>query len=152
MKNYFLLITFLFCSSIIAQNSLLLPPENVQMAFKNKYPSKIPIWSIEYSNNQKEEVEFEAQFAETSGIKACAVYDQSGAFKAYKVPIQLNKLPKKVQIYLKKNYTLKFIKEILNVLDDKNASSYSVSLRKNAKLYRLIFDANGDYKDRTRLI
>ncbi|OIV39874.1 hypothetical protein [Flavobacterium johnsoniae] len=65
MKNIFLAGAFLWCGLLLAQNSLVVPPQNIRTAFENQYPKKKAVWDIEYSG-KSDDIIFEAQFNETA--------------------------------------------------------------------------------------
>jgi hypothetical protein len=142
--NYFLFIAFFWFGLISGQNSTLLPSENVRQAFEKQYPKKKPIWTIEYSSNKEVDITYIANFTLPEKNKALAVYDSKGNFKAYKVQITIKKTPLILQNYLTEN-CLDPIKDILDVIDDKNVSSYEVRAIKDTKLYYLFFDKEGQY-------
>ncbi|KAF2079864.1 hypothetical protein [Flavobacterium sharifuzzamanii] len=117
MRKIFLFVFFISMSFAKAQNGTLVPPDNVVKAFENQYPKKKAIWDIEYSGNG-DDVIFEANFNAAPKTIALARYDKNGAFKAYKVQVSITKLPKKVQTYLKANYSVKSYKQFFSVIDN----------------------------------
>jgi len=150
MRNI-ILFAFVVCSNfLIAQNGILLPPENIRTAFEKQYPKKKPIWEVEYSS-KNEDVIFEAKFNETPKIAAFARYDKNGNFKAYKAQTILTKLPKKAQVYLKENYPVKSLRQFFSVVNDLNVKSYEASLIKDSKFYNIIFDEDGEFYKRVQI-
>jgi hypothetical protein len=150
MKNIFLAGAFLWCGLLLAQNSLVVPPQNIRTAFENQYPKKKAVWDIEYSG-KSDDIIFEAQFNETAKTIAFARYDKDGLFKAYKVQILLNKLPQKAQTYLKKNYSTKSYRQFFSVVNDLNVNTYEANVIKDAKFYSLNFDKNGEFFKRVQI-
>lgn len=136
---------FLWCSILLGQ-SILLPSENIEMAFKKQYPAKKPIWNIEYGTAD-DDIRFIAKFTEKNNTNAFAVYNSDATLTAYKVQILIEKLPQPARIYLTKNY-LKGIKQILSVVADKNVTTYETEVVKDKKKYTIVFDKNGDFKNR----
>jgi hypothetical protein len=145
MKNAFLLV-FLFCGSfLIAQNTVVTPPEKIRFAFEKEYPDKVAVWSINYVGDDNDEIRYEAKFNAENNTKALAVYNNLGILKAYELEIPLNQLPLKAQNYLKKNYPAKAVKEIAVVVDDKSKTTYEVGIEKESKFYDIVFDKNGGF-------
>lgn len=145
MKNAFLLV-FLFCGTfLIAQNTVVTPPEKVRFAFEKEYPNKVPVWSINYVGDDNDEIRYEAKFNAEKNTKALAVYDNLGILKAYELQIPLNQLPPKAQAYLKNNYPAKAVKEIAVVVDYKSKTTYEVGIEKDSKFYDIVFDKNGGF-------
>lgn len=128
---------------MMGQKNGVLPPANVKMAFEKQYPKKEAFWSIEYGD-QKDDIKFKAKFNETATTKAYAVYDSKGVFKAYKTQIQLDQLPFKAQLYLKKEYPAKPARQILQVIDAHNKMTYKVEGKNNIKFYDVIFNKEGE--------
>lgn len=149
MKNILLFAFFLCSSFLAAQISVLVPPENVTMAFKKQYPEKAAIWSIEYGKNDK--INFQAEFNIDSKTKAYAMYDSDGFFKSYRIPIPITKLPLNAQDYLSKNYQVKSIMQHYSVLDDKNGETYNTGIKINKELYRLVFSKEGELVARIKV-
>ncbi|MEN2398816.1 hypothetical protein GKZ90_0003475 [Flavobacterium sp. MC2016-06] len=149
MKNLFVITSLLWCSFLLAQQSILQPPENIKLAFEKQYPKKKPIWSLELGNNDND-IKFIASFIQSPNVKAVAVYDNKGAFKAYKAQILMTKLPKNTIKYLAKEYP-KSVKQTLSVVDDKNVETYEVVAIKDKKYYKIIFDKSGDLKNRIQI-
>jgi len=150
MKKVILFAIFIYSNFLISQNGILVPPENVRKAFENQYPSKKPIWDIEYSG-KSDDVIFEAKFNDAPNILAFARYDKSGNFKAYKGQILVNKIPKKAQTYLKKNYPAKSLKQFFSVVDNLNVRTYEAAVIKDSKFYNIIFDQNGEFNRKTQI-
>ncbi|WP_243739269.1 hypothetical protein [Flavobacterium sp. 245] len=121
------------------------PPEKVQFAFEKEYPGKTAVWSEEYVGDDDDEVRYEAKFNKDKNTKAVAIYNNLGVLKAYQLQIPLSKLPQQAQVYLKKNYSPKAIKEIAVVVDDKNKTTYEVGVNKDSKFYDVVFDKDGDF-------
>ncbi|WP_343694580.1 hypothetical protein [Flavobacterium sp.] len=145
MKNI-LLIIILCCSGFLsAQNEVVTPPEKVKFTFEKEYPNKVPVWSIDYVGDDNDEIRYEAKFNTDKNVKALAVYDNLGVLKAFEQQIPLSKLPQKAQNYLKKNYSLKAIREIAVVVNDKNKTTYEVGIEKDSKFYDVVFDQNGGF-------
>lgn len=153
MKNVLLLIAFLYSSLFIGQNSLLLPSENVIAAFEKQYPNKKPIWTLEYGKN--DDVRFVAEFKAIDKTKQFAIYNSDGSFKSLKTQIQITKLPLKAQTYLKKNYPVKGkinpIGKIFAIIDDKNNETYIGEIKKDKKLYNVVFDKDGEFIKRIEI-
>lgn len=143
MKNFYLAAAFLISSLVMGQKNGVLPPVNVKMAFEKQYPNKAALWSIE-QGDQKDDIKFEAKFKETATTKAYAVYDGKGVFKAYKTQIQIDQLPFKAQLYLKKEYPAKPARQILLVIDAQNKTTYKVEGKNNIKFYDVIFNKEGE--------
>lgn len=150
MKNIFLFFAFLWYSFLLAQNSLIVPPENIRTAFEKQFPKKRAVWDIEYSS-KGDDIIFEAKFYETLKTIAFARYNKEGLFKAYKVQILINKLPKNAQTYLKRNYTVKSYKQFFSVVNELNVGTYEAGVIKDAKFYNLIFDKNGNLFKRVQI-
>lgn len=144
MKNFYILIFFTCSTFLIGQNAVLVPPENIRIAFENRYPNKKPVWNIEYSS-KGDDVIFEAKFDETPNKKAYARYDKNGKFKAYKSQIVFSNLPQKAQMYLKTNYGVKSCKTFFSVVNGVNAKSYEAGVIKSSKFYNIIFDQKGEF-------
>jgi len=150
MKNTFLAFTFLCSSFLLAQDGtnmkkVVTPPEVVRMAFEKEYPGKVPVWSEEYVGDDADEIRFEARYNVTNATKAVAIYDNLGNMKAYELQIPFSQLPPKTQVYLKKNYTPKEIREAAMVVDNKNKTTYEIGVMKKAKFYDVVFDKDGDF-------
>jgi len=143
MKNFYLAAAFLISSLVMGQQNGVLPPANVKMAFEKQYPKKIALWTVEYGD-QKDDIKFKAKFNETATTKAYAVYDGKGVFKAYKAQIQIDQLPFKAQLYLKKEYPAKPARQILLVIDAQNKTTYKVEGKNNIKFYDVIFNKEGE--------
>lgn len=153
MKNILLLMAFLYTSLFMGQNALLLPSENIIAAFEKQYPNKKPVWTLEYGKN--DEIKFVAEFKGTDKTKEYAIYNSDGTFKAYKKSIPISKLPLNAQNYIKKNYPskgkVKSTGEILAMIDDKNNETYIVEVKKDKKLYNIVFDKEGEFLKRTEI-
>ncbi|WP_264538043.1 hypothetical protein [Flavobacterium sp. N1736] len=153
MKNILLLIAFLCSSFLIAQKGVLVPPDAVTIAFEKQNPKKIASWSIEYGKS--DDVYFEATFNTTAKNKAFALYDSNGVFKSLKTQILIAKLPLKAQTYLKKNYPAKGkvqpVGKILNKIDDTNSETYIAEIKKDKKLYNVVFDKDGEFIKRIEI-
>ena len=121
------------------------PPELVRVAFEKEYPGKTPVWYEEYVGDDNDEIRYEAKYNVNTTTNALAIYDNLGNMKAYELQIPFNQLPQKAQVYLKKNYQSKSIKEIAVVVDDKNKTTYEVGVEKDSRFYDVIFDANGGF-------
>lgn len=153
MKYILLIITFLNTSFLIGQKSILVPPQPVIAAFEKGYPQKKVLWSIEYGKG--EEIYFEGTFNPSAVTKAYVLYDSYGVFKSLKTEILINKLPLKVQDYLKKNYPakgkVKSVGKILTKIDDKNNETYIAEAKKDKKLYNIIFNKEGEFIKRIEI-
>lgn len=145
MKNVLLAVVLFWISFLSAQNEVVKPPEKVSFTFEKEYPNKIPVWSVEYTGDDNDEIRYLAKFNTDQNTKALAVYDNSGVLKAYELQIPLSQLPAKAQAYLKKNYVAKAVKEIAVVVDDKNKTTYEVGVEKDSKFYDVVFDKNGGF-------
>jgi hypothetical protein len=145
--NFFLLTSFLCTSFLAAQNSILKPPANITKAFELQYPEKKPIWTLEYN---KDYIKFIANFTQSANIKSCAIYDDKGVFRAYKVQILMEKLPQNVKKYLTKEYPMS-VKQVFSVVDEKKNETYEVGTVKGRKNYTIVFDKNGNCKSRTQI-
>jgi hypothetical protein len=148
MKNVIFTLVFLCANYLMAQNEPnkeVIPPEKIKFAFEREYPGKVPVWSLEYTGDDNDEIRYEAKFNSDKNTKALAVYDNSGYLKAYELQIPYSQLPQKAQAYLKKNYPTKAIHEIAVVADDKNKTTYEVVVEKNTKFYDVVFDKNGGF-------
>jgi len=150
MKDIFLAFAFFCTSFLIAQNGIMptgeiTPPEKVRFTFEKEYPNKKPIWSIEYVGDDNDEIRYEAKFKTDTNAEALAVYDNLGVVKAFELQIPLGQLPQKAQVYLKKNYPAKAIREIAVVVDYKNKTTYEVGVEKDSKFYDVVFDKNGGF-------
>ncbi|TDO99260.1 hypothetical protein EV145_107167 [Flavobacterium sp. 245] len=150
MKSLLLIILFLCQGFLFAQEGtnmkkVIKPPEKVQFAFEKEYPGKTAVWSEEYVGDDDDEVRYEAKFNKDKNTKAVAIYNNLGVLKAYQLQIPLSKLPQQAQVYLKKNYSPKAIKEIAVVVDDKNKTTYEVGVNKDSKFYDVVFDKDGDF-------
>lgn len=142
MKNVLLFAFFLCSSLLLAQSSVLTPPENVTIAFKKQYPKKVASWSVEY--DKSDDIKFEAEFNVASNIKAFALYWSDGVFISYKVQIPKTKLPLKAQNYLAKNYAVKTIIQNYLVLDDKNEETFETGIKISKQLYKVVFNKEGE--------
>jgi hypothetical protein len=153
MKKILLLISFLYSSFIIGQNSMLVPPEAVTSAFERQNPNKVPSWSIEYGKN--DQIYFEGAFTTSEKKKAFAVYDRFGAFKSLKTQVSIERLSSKAQTYLKKNYPAKNkvmpVGKILSVIDDKNTQTFIAEVKKDKKYYNIVFNKDGEFVKRTEI-
>lgn len=150
MKNLLLVVLFLCSSFLIGQNGtspdkLVTPPEKVLFTFQKQYPGKTAVWALKYVGDDDDEIRYEAKFNTDKNKKALAVYDNLGILKAFELQIPLSQLPLKAQVYLKKNYPAKVIKEIAVVVDDKNTTTYEVGIEKDLKFYDIVFDKNGGF-------
>lgn len=161
VKHFFLITAFLWCSFSIGQ-SILLPSDNIRIAFDKQYPGKKPIWVLVYGKND-DDIRFVANFKTVSNIKAEAVYDVSANFLSYKEPFSSAKLPKNALLYLDTNYSnvpnsksntktksrakpktiVVPLREAYCVVDAKNNTTYEVMVKKDKKNYNLIFDSEG---------
>jgi len=148
MKNVLIFAAFLYSNFFIAQ-SLLVPPENVVMAFEKQYPNKKPIWTLELGKN--DEIKFVAEFKATPQIKEFVIYDSNGVFKVDKKQISISKLSLKGQTYLKKNYTLKAISQILAVVDDQNQATFIAEVKKDKKMYNVVLNKDGEFIKRIEI-
>lgn len=153
MKKLLILTAFLYSSFLIAQNSILVPPEAVVRAFEKQYPKKKPNWALEYGKN--DEIYFEGTFNTDAKTKALVLYDSNGTFKSLKTQILINKLPLKTQNYLKKDYPakgkIKSVGKIFTMIDDKNNVRYIVEAKKDKKLYNVVFDKDGEFIKRIEI-
>lgn len=153
MKNMLLFMTFLYCNFLIAQNGIIVPPENVTKSFENQYPKKTVLWSIEYGKG--DDVYFEGEFTDDKKSKAIVLYDSNGAFKSLKTQITIAKLPLQSQNYLKKNYPakgkVKAVGKIFYMIDDKNNETYVAVAKKDKKLYNITFNKDGEYVKKTEI-
>ncbi len=150
MKNVLLILTFLCSSFLIAQEGtnmkkVITPPEQVRLAFEKEYPGKVPVWSEEYVGDDNDEIRYEARYNVNNTTKALAIYDNLGNMKAYELQIPLSQLPPKAQAYLKKNYSVKAIREVALVVDYKNITTYEVGVTKDNKFYDIQFDKDGGF-------
>lgn len=150
MKNFLLVMLFLYSGLLIAQNGLsenkiITPPEKVLFTFQKEYPNKEAVWSLNYVGDYDDEIRYEAKFNTDKNVKALAVYDNLGILRAFEQQIPLSQLPLKAQNYLKKNYQPKAIREIAVVVDYKSITTYEVGVEKNEKFYDLVFDKNGGF-------
>ncbi|MFD1604689.1 hypothetical protein ACFSJW_14860 [Flavobacterium artemisiae] len=150
MKNVFFIAVFLCSSFLMAQEGtnmkkVVTPPEKVKFAFEKEYPGKTPVWSEEYVGDDNDEIRYEAKYNVDQKTKATAIYDNLGVLKAYELQIPLSKLPQSAQIYLKKNYAAKAVKEIALVVDYKKTTTYEVGIQKDGKFYDVVFDKDGDF-------
>lgn len=150
MKNLLLVMVCLYNGLLIAQNGIspdkiITPPEKVLFTFQKEYPNKIPVWSMDYVGDDNDEIRYNAKFKTDTKAEALAVYDNLGVLKAYELQIPLSQLPQKAQVYLKKNYSAKAIREIAVVVDDKNQTTYEVGIEKDSKFYDVVFDKNGGF-------
>lgn len=147
MRKILLFMAFLYCNFLMAQNGIIVPPENVTKSFESQYPKKTVVWSIEYGKG--DDVYFEGEFTADTKQKAIVLYDSNGVFKSLKTQIAIAKLPIKSQNYLKKNYPakgkVKSVGKIFYMIDDKNNETYVAVAKKDKKLYNIIFDKNGEY-------
>ncbi|MBS7256586.1 hypothetical protein [Flavobacterium branchiicola] len=157
MKNVLLFGAFLYCSLTMCQNGVLVPPDNVIMAFEKQYPNnKQRTWTIEYGTD--DETRFEAKFKTAAKTTGYALYDQYGVFKSYKEQVTNTKLPKNAQLYLDSNFSVKtkskrkskiiakpIARETFSVIDAKNKLLYEVGVKKEGKNYHLFFDEQGNY-------
>lgn len=162
MKHFFLITAFLWYSFSIGQ-SILLPSDNIRIAFEKQYPGKKPIWFLKYGNTD-DNVLFIANFKTASNNKAEAIYDSLGNFLSYKEPFSSVKLPKAGQLYLDANYPnipsskpksksksktkSKTVtvpsRETYRTVDAKNKTTYEVIVKKDKIDYNLIFDSEGN--------
>ncbi|MDQ6471738.1 hypothetical protein RB619_13865 [Flavobacterium sp. LHD-80] len=150
MKKLLLIILFSCNGFLIAQEGtnvkkVITPPEKVKFTFEREYPGKAAVWSEEYVGDDDDEVRYEAKFNKDKNTKAVAIYNNSGVLKAFQLQIPLSKLPLDAQVYLRKNYSPKAIKEIAVVVDDKKKTTYEVGVTKDAKFYDVVFDKDGDF-------
>jgi hypothetical protein len=143
MKIFYLATAFLISSLVMGQQKGVLPPANVKMAFEKQFPNKTAIWSIGHED-PKEDITFKAKFNETPTTKAYAVYDGKGVFKVYKTQIQIDQLPFKAQLYLKKEYPAKPAKQILLMIDAQNEKTYKVEGKNNIQFYDIVFNKEGE--------
>ncbi|MET3028715.1 PepSY-like domain-containing protein [Flavobacterium sp. UW10123] len=150
MRKIFLLVFLISMSFVKAQNGTLVPPDNVLKAFENQYPKKKAIWDLEYSG-AGDDVTFEAKFNAAPKTIALARYDKNGAFKAYKLQVPITKLPKKVQTYLKTNYSVKSYKQFFSVTDNTDIKTYEAGVTKDSKFYNLIFDQDGEFSKKVQI-
>ncbi|WP_343614775.1 hypothetical protein [Flavobacterium sp.] len=157
MKNV-LLFTLLVCSSfMMSQAGIIVPPEKVRSAFEKKYPQKTAVWSIEYGNKD-DDVRFEAKFDTDAQKKGYAQFDQKGNFKFFKEQISAVKLPSNAILYLNKNYPIKAkskietaARNVFFVTDALKTLVYEVTVRKEMKNYKVIFDTEGNYINRVQI-
>ncbi|PXY43567.1 hypothetical protein [Flavobacterium hydrophilum] len=150
MRSVSLIFALISFSFLIAQEGTnmkktVTPPELVRVAFEKEYPGKTPVWYEEYVGDDNDEIRYEAKYNVNTTTNALAIYDNLGNMKAYELQIPFNQLPQKAQVYLKKNYQSKSIKEIAVVVDDKNKTTYEVGVEKDSRFYDVIFDANGGF-------
>ena len=153
MRRALLLIAFLYCNFLIAQNGIIVPPENVTKSFESQYPIKTVVWSIEYGKS--DDIYFEGEFTADTKEKAIVLYNSNGVFKSLKKQTSIAKLPLKSQNYLKKNYPakgkVKSVGKIFYRIDDKNIETYIAAAKKDKKLYNIIFDKSGEYSNRIEI-
>lgn len=144
---------FLYCNFLMAQNGIIVPPENVTKSFESQYSKKNVVWSIEYGKG--DDVYFEGEFTDDKKSKAIVLYDSNGVFKSLKTQITIVKLPLKSQNYLKKNYPakgkVKPVGKIFYMIDDKNNETYVAVAKKDKKLYNIIFDKTGEFIKRIEI-
>ena len=137
----------------MAQNGIIVPPENVTKSFESQYSKKNVVWSIEYGKG--DDVYFEGEFTDDKKSKAIVLYDSNGVFKSLKTQIAIVKLPLKSQNYLKKNYSakgkVKSVGKIFYMIDDKNNETYVAVAKKDKKLYNIIFDKTGEFIKRIEI-
>lgn len=150
MKKVFWLAVLLFSNFIIGQKpSVLLPPDNIVTIFKNQYPDKAAIWSLEYVKDNY--VNYVAEFNYGPKIKAYALYNSDGVFKFCKKQIVTTQLPPKAQKYLAQNNMVKSITQSYSVITDINEESYITGVKINKQLYRIVFDKEGEYMTRIKV-
>lgn len=153
MKNFLFFTLFLYSNFLIGQNSLIIPPENVTNSFENQYPKKTVLWSIEYGKG--DDIYFVGAFNIAAKTKAFVLYDARGVFKSLKTQITITKLLLKAQNYLKKNYPdkgkVKSIGKIFSMIDDKNTETYIAEVKKDKKLYNVVFDKEGEFIKRIEI-
>lgn len=150
MKNVFIAVLLLCSGFLLAQEGTnmkekITPPEKVLFTFQKEHPNKVPVWAMEYVGDDNDEVRYEAKFKTDTNAEALAVYDNLGVLKAYELQIPLSQLPAKAQVYVKKNYPPKAIKEIAVVVDYKNKTTYEVMVEKDSRFYDVVFDKNGGF-------
>lgn len=162
MKNVLLFTFLLYSSFIISQEGLIVPPEIVKSAFEKEYPQKKALWSIEYGSKAND-IRFEAKFSTDTKAIGFVQFDQNGIFKFYKEQILISKLPKNAKLYLDKNYPLKAIKTkakskaiiparvVFCVTDAMSTVKYEASVKEDAKNYKVIFDADGNYINKVQI-
>ncbi|SFD21368.1 hypothetical protein [Flavobacterium phragmitis] len=150
MRIFILFAFFIYSNFIIGQGASLIPPDYVINAFEKQYPKKKAVWEIEYGE-KNDDLTFIAKFTKAPKTIAFAYYDQNGVFKVCKVQMPSIKLGKKIQTYLKANYSVKSVKEVFSVIDYSNIKSFEVGVIKDSKSYNLIFDQDGEFLKRIRI-
>lgn len=64
-------------------------------------------------------------------------------------------MPVKAQAYLKKNYHVKGkvnpVGKILNKIDDKDTQTFIAEVKKDKKLYNIVFDKDGEFIKRIEI-
>ncbi|AWK06579.1 hypothetical protein HYN56_21045 [Flavobacterium crocinum] len=150
MRTFILFLFFICCNLVKGQGASIVPPDNVINAFEKQYPKKKANWNVEYGS-KNDDITFEAKFTQAPKTIAFAQYDQNGVFKVYKVQMPVLKLAKKIQSYLKANYSVKSVKQVFSVMDYSNKKSFEVGVIKDSKLYNLIFDQDGEFLKRIQI-
>lgn len=150
MKNVILSLVLFYCSFLSGQNGVLIPPDQVVDAFSKKYPDRKAIWNLEYTG-KKDDVTFEAKFSEKNKKTALALFDQKGTFISYKLQIEMVELPVKAQAHIRKNYSVKSLKQSFLVLNAANDKTYEAAVIKDKKNYNLLFDKEGELIKRIQI-
>lgn len=141
VKKVFLGLIVISTTTLFAQSEgktkKVIVPTEVKAAFAKEFPAKKANWEMEDSN-------YEAEFR-MNGNDASALYDTKGHQKALEIAINKEELPANVMLYLKKNYPSNKITETAKITDDKKEITYEVEIKKERKLYDVLFNSKGAF-------
>ncbi len=143
MKNSLLVLALFFSFFLRAQvrvNSKEVEPTlQVTKAFEKDFPKIKPIWRKDYGGEDKDELDFEADFT-VNNNNMTAVYNNLGVFRVLEIEIKTADIPAKISSYLAKNYPKNKIKKAAKVMTNSNKITYEIGITINDKWVDVVFN------------
>ena len=148
MKKLLLALPFLFSFLLQAQtvenSKEVAPTLEVEKAFQKDFPKVKPSWRKEYNGEDKDELDFEADFT-VNKTNMTAVYTVLGIFRVMEVEIKTADIPAKISSYLAKNYPKNNIKKAAKVMTNSNKITYEIGITINDKWVDVVFNKECDF-------
>ena len=149
MKKVLLVLPFFFSFSFLLHaqeegSKAVVPTLEVKKAFQKDFPKIKPSWRKEYGGEDKDELDFEADFT-LNNTNMTAVYSVIGIFRVLEVEIKTADIPAKISSYLVKNYPKNNIKKAARLMTNSNKITYEIGITINGKWVDAIFNKEGDF-------
>lgn len=148
MKNLILILVFFFSFLLRAQVRVnakeVEPTLQVTKAFEKDFPKIKPNWRKEYEGEDKDELDFEADFT-VNNANMTAVYNNLGVFRVLEIEIKTADIPAKISSYLAKNYPKNKIKKAVKVMTNSNKITYEIGITINDKCVDVLFNKECDF-------